>query len=228
MQTSQLLSIKTGGCAENCGYCSQSASFKTGVKAEKADGPRHRGRGGEGGAGRRRGRFCMGAAWRDLKDRDLPKVAGMIAEVKALGLETCATLGMLKDGQAEALAEAGLDYYNHNPDSGRDYYPSVVSTRTYDDRLETLGCARKAGLKLCCGGIVGMGEAIDDRLSLLVELAALSPHPESVPINRVNLIPEPRSNSRSPSMISTSSGWSRWRGSCSPPPTSACRRAARR
>ncbi len=189
VQTSQLLSIKTGGCAENCGYCAQSASFDTGVAATRlmdlqpvldaAIAAR------DGGASR----FCMGAAWRDLKDRDVPRVAALIREVKALGLETCATLGMLRDGQAEALAEAGLDYYNHNLDSGRDYYPKVVTTRTYDDRLDTLAKARDAGLKLCCGGIVGMGEELDDRLGLLVELAAMSPHPESVPINRLVPIP---------------------------------------
>lgn len=189
VQTSQLLSIKTGGCAENCGYCAQSASFETGVKAEKlideaevlaaARAAR------DGGASR----FCMGAAWRDLKDRDLPKVAAMIRGVKDLGLETCATLGMLKDGQAEILADAGLDYYNHNLDTGRDYYPQIVTTRTYDDRLRTLDRARAAGLKLCCGGIVGMGESVDDRLALLVELATLSPHPESIPINRLIPIP---------------------------------------
>ena len=185
VQTSQLLSIKTGGCAENCGYCAQSAHFDTGVGATKlmelqpvldaAVEAR------DGGASR----FCMGAAWRDLKDRDVPKVTALIRAVKDLGLETCATLGMLRDGQAEALAGAGLDYYNHNLDSGRDYYPQVVTTRTYDDRLDTLAKARSAGLKLCCGGIVGMGEALDDPHGLLVELAAMDPHPESVPINRL-------------------------------------------
>ena len=189
VQASQLLSIKTGGCAENCGYCAQSASFSTGVQATKLmdlqpvlDAAIEAKDGGA-------SRFCMGAAWRDLKDRDVPRVAALIRAVKALGLETCATLGMLKEGQAEALAEAGLDYYNHNLDTGRDYYPKVVTTRTYDDRLETLARARGAGLKLCCGGIVGMGEGLDDRLALLVELAAMSPHPESVPINRLIPIP---------------------------------------
>lgn len=189
IQTSQLLSVKTGGCAENCGYCAQSASFETGVAATKlmdrhpvVDAAIEARNGGA-------SRFCMGAAWRDLKDRDVPKVAALIREVKALGLETCATLGMLTDGQAEALAEAGLDYYNHNLDTGRDYYRKVVTTRTYDDRLDTLEKARAAGLKLCCGGIVGMGESLDDRLALLVELAAMAPHPESVPINRLIPIP---------------------------------------
>ena len=128
-------------------------------------------------------RFCMGAAWRSLKDRDVPKVAAMIEAVKAEGLETCVTLGMLDDGQAEALKSAGLDYYNHNLDTSPEYYGKVVSTRTYDDRLETLGRARTAGLKLCCGGILGMGESREDRIGLIHELSKLTPHPESVPVN---------------------------------------------
>jgi biotin synthase len=185
VQTSQLLSIKTGGCAENCGYCAQSAHFDTGVKATKLS------RDDEVLAAAREAkangasRFCMGAAWRSLKDRDVERVCGLIATVKGLGLETCATLGMLEDGQAERLRAAGLDYYNHNLDTGRDYYAKVVTTRTYDDRLDTLGKARDAGLKLCCGGIVGMGESLDDQLGLLIELTRLTPHPESVPINRL-------------------------------------------
>lgn len=185
VQKSQLLSIKTGGCAENCGYCSQSASFDTGVKAEKLmpleevveTARRAKANGAD--------RFCMGAAWRSLKDRDVPKVAAMISAVKAEGLETCVTLGMLEDGQAEALKDAGLDYYNHNLDTSREYYSSVVTTRTYEDRLETLGKARRAGIKLCCGGILGMGESRADRIGLIHELSLLSPHPESVPVNKL-------------------------------------------
>jgi len=183
VQKSQLLSIKTGGCAENCGYCSQSAHFDTGVKAEKlmpleavvAAARRAKANGAD--------RFCMGAAWRTLKDRDVPRVAEMISAVKAEGLETCATLGMLEDGQAETLAEAGLDYYNHNLDTSREYYDQVVTTRVYKDRLDTLARARRAGMKLCCGGILGMGESRADRIGLIHELAQLSPHPESVPVN---------------------------------------------
>ncbi len=183
VQKSQLLSIKTGGCAEDCGYCSQSAHFDTGLKAEKLlpleDVVAAAKRAKEGGADR----FCMGAAWRSLKDRDVPKVAAMISAVKAEGLETCVTLGMLEEGQAQTLQEAGLDYYNHNLDTSAEYYSKVVSTRTYDDRLETLGRARRAGLKLCCGGILGMGESRSDRIGLIHELSKLTPHPESVPVN---------------------------------------------
>jgi len=183
VQKSQLLSIKTGGCAENCGYCSQSAHFDTGLKAEKLmpleDVVEAAKRAKENGADR----FCMGAAWRSLKDRDVPKIAGMVSAVKALGLETCVTAGMLEEGQAEALKEAGLDYYNHNLDTSREYYSTVVSTRTYEDRLDTLSKARRAGMKLCTGGILGMGEGREDRIGLIYELAQLSPHPESVPIN---------------------------------------------
>ncbi|MEZ5946774.1 MAG: biotin synthase BioB [Hyphomonas sp.] len=183
IQKSQLLSIKTGGCAEDCGYCSQSAHFDTGLDAGKLmpldEVVTAARRAKENGADR----FCMGAAWRSLKDRDLPKVAAMISAVKAEGLETCVTLGMLEDGQAEALKDAGLDYYNHNLDTSPEYYGTVVSTRTYEDRLETLGRARTAGIKLCCGGILGMGESREDRIGLIHELSKLTPHPESVPIN---------------------------------------------
>ncbi len=183
VQKSQLLSIKTGGCPEDCGYCSQSAHFDTGLDAEKllpiddvvAAARRAKDNGAD--------RFCMGAAWRDLKDRDLPKVADMIRAVKAEGLETCVTLGMLRDGQAETLREAGLDYYNHNLDTSPEYYGKVVSTRTYDDRLETISRVRGAGIKVCCGGILGMGETREDRVGLIHELAKLDPHPESVPVN---------------------------------------------
>jgi biotin synthase len=183
VQISQLLSIKTGGCPENCGYCSQSQHFDTGVPASKlmdaeaviAEARRAR----DGGAQR----FCMGAAWRDLKDRDLPKVAAMIEGVKALGLETCVTLGMLQPHQAKALKAAGLDYYNHNLDTGPEYYETVVTTRTYQDRLETLEAVRDAGISTCCGGIVGMGETRRDRAGLLHQLATLPAHPDSLPIN---------------------------------------------
>lgn len=189
VQLSQLLSVKTGGCAENCGYCSQSAHFKTGVPASKlmeaetviAAAKQAK----EGGAQR----FCMGAAWRDMKDRDMPKVAAMISGVKALGLETCATLGMLKPEQAKALKDAGLDYYNHNLDTGPEYYDKVVTTRTYQDRLDTLEAVRDAGLSTCCGGIVGMGETRRDRAGLLQQLAALPAHPDSLPINDLMPIP---------------------------------------
>ena len=183
VQKSQLLSIKTGGCAENCGYCSQSASFRTEVKAEKlmdtsavlAEAMAAR----AGGASR----FCMGAAWRELKDRDTPKLAAMISGVKALGLETCATLGMLTADQAKQLKAAGLDYYNHNLDTGPDYYAEVVTTRTWDDRIDTLRHVREAGMATCCGGIVGMGEARRDRAGLLHALATLPAHPDSLPVN---------------------------------------------
>jgi biotin synthase len=183
VQLSTLLSIKTGGCPEDCGYCSQSAHFKTGLNASKlmevedvlAEARQAKANGAD--------RFCMGAAWRSLKDRDLPRVCEMISAVKAEGLETCVTLGMLEEGQAERLKAAGLDYYNHNLDTSREYYGSVTSTRTYEDRLETLGHCRKAGVSLCCGGILGMGESRADRVGLIHELSKLAPHPESVPIN---------------------------------------------
>lgn len=183
VQLSRLLSIKTGGCAENCGYCSQSASFDTGLKAEKlmdteavlAEAMAAKAGGAD--------RFCMGAAWRELKDRDTPKLAAMISGVKALGLETCATLGMLTADQARQLKEAGLDYYNHNLDTGPDYYADVVTTRTYQDRLDTLKHVRDAGLSTCCGGIVGMGESRRDRAGLLHALATLPAHPDSLPVN---------------------------------------------
>ncbi len=183
VQLSQLLSVKTGGCAEDCGYCSQSSHFDTGLKASRlmaadaviADAARAKAAGAQ--------RFCMGAAWRELKDRDLPKLAAMISGVKALGLETCATLGMLTPAQARELKAAGLDYYNHNLDTGPDYYATVVSTRTYDDRLQTLAAVRAEGMSVCCGGIVGMGEARRDRAGLLHALATLPEHPDSLPVN---------------------------------------------
>ncbi|PZQ61378.1 MAG: biotin synthase BioB [Phenylobacterium zucineum] len=183
LQLSQLLSVKTGGCAENCGYCSQSQHFKTATKASKlmdADTVIAAAADAKAGGAQR---FCMGAAWRDLKDRDLPKVAAMISGVKALGLETCATLGMLTPDQAKELKAAGLDYYNHNLDTGPDYYDKVVTTRTYQDRLDTLAAVRDAGMNTCCGGIVGMGETRRDRAGLLHQLATLPSHPDSLPIN---------------------------------------------
>lgn len=189
VQISQLLSVKTGSCAENCGYCSQSQHFKTGVGASKLmDAEAVIAKAAEAKAGGAQ-RFCMGAAWRDLKDRDLPKVAAMITGVKALGLETCVTLGMLNGEQAKALKAAGLDYYNHNLDTGPDYYDKVVTTRTYQDRLDTLELVREAGLSTCCGGIVGMGETRRDRAGLLQQLATLPAHPDSLPINDLMPIP---------------------------------------
>ena len=189
LQLSQLLSVKTGGCPENCGYCSQSQHFKTQTQASKlmdADAVIAAAAQAKAGGAQR---FCMGAAWRDLKDRDLPKVAAMIGGVKALGLETCATLGMLRPDQAQSLAAAGLDFYNHNLDTGPDYYDQVVTTRTYQDRLDTLAAVREAGMKTCCGGIVGMGETRRDRAGLLHQLATLPAHPESLPINDLMPIP---------------------------------------
>ena len=183
VQISQLLSVKTGGCPENCGYCSQSQHFQTGVPASKlmdVDAVLAEAASAKAGGAQR---FCMGAAWRDLKDRDLPKVSAMISGVKAMGLETCVTLGMLEPHQATALKDAGLDYYNHNLDTGPDYYKTVVTTRTYQDRLDTLTAVRDAGISTCCGGIVGMGETRRDRAGLLHTLATLPAHPDSLPIN---------------------------------------------
>jgi len=185
VQVSTLLSVKTGGCPEDCAYCPQAQRYDTGVDAQKlmdTDSVVARAR-----AAREAGasRFCMGAAWRSPKDRDIPKVAAMIREVKALGLETCATLGMLEGHQAKALKDAGLDYYNHNLDTAPDYYDSIIHTRQYQDRLDTLEHVRNAGLKTCCGGIVGMGETREHRAGLLLALANLPAHPDSVPINRL-------------------------------------------
>jgi len=183
VQLSTLLSIKTGGCAENCGYCSQSASFDTGLKAEKLMGVDEvlsaareaKAAGSE--------RFCMGAAWRSPKDRDMDAIVAMVEGVKAMGLETCMTLGMLSDEQTERLADAGLDYYNHNLDSSPEYYEKVVSTRSFDDRLNTLDRVRRNGINVCSGGIVGMGESRADRIGFIHALATLAEHPGSVPIN---------------------------------------------
>ena len=183
VQMSQLLSVKTGGCAENCGYCSQSASFDTGVKASKLMDPETVVVAAKAAKAAGASRFCMGAAWRELKDRDVPKLAAMIGGVKALGMETCATLGMLNADQAKQLKDAGLDYYNHNLDTSPEYYGKVVTTRTYQDRLDTLSHVREAGMSTCCGGIVGMGETRRDRAGLLHALATLPAHPDSLPIN---------------------------------------------
>jgi biotin synthase len=184
-----LLSIKTGGCPEDCAYCPQSSRYQTGVSAQgllstevivaaaknaKASGAT---------------RFCMGAAWRAPNDRQVDAVADAIREVGALGLETCATLGMLTPGQAKTLSAAGLDYYNHNLDTSPEFYGEIITTRTYEDRLETLANVRETGVKLCCGGIVGMGESRADRAGLLQQLAILDPHPESVPINLLVRVP---------------------------------------
>jgi len=183
IQLSQLLSVKTGGCAENCGYCSQSAHFDTGLKATRLMESEAVIEAAKAAKAAGAARFCMGAAWRDLKDRDLPRLEAMISGVKALGLETCATLGMLAPHQAKALSAAGLDYYNHNLDTAPEDYGRVVTTRTYEDRLETLAHVRDAGMKTCCGGIIGMGESRQARAGLLHALATLPAHPDSLPIN---------------------------------------------
>ncbi|OGI67075.1 MAG: biotin synthase BioB [Candidatus Muproteobacteria bacterium RBG_16_60_9] len=189
VQLSTLLSIKTGGCPEDCGYCSQSVHFKTAIDAyglmpldavlEVARRAKERGA----------SRFCMAAAWRGPKDKDVSKVAEMVSAVKDLGLETCVTLGMLRDGQAEQLASAGLDYYNHNLDTSREHYEKIIHTHTYEDRLDTLGKVRAAGIKVCCGGIMGMGEVRRDRAAFIAELTTLDPAPESVPINLLARVP---------------------------------------
>jgi biotin synthase len=183
VQLSTLLSIKTGGCAENCGYCSQSAFAESGLKAEKLmDADAVLAAAAEAKAAGS-GRFCMGAAWRNPKERDMDALCTMVSGVKAMGLETCMTLGMLTQDQADRLAGAGLDYYNHNLDSAPEFYEQVVTTRTYGDRLETLEHVRSAGMSVCCGGIVGMGESREDRIGFLHALATLPEHPQSVPIN---------------------------------------------
>ncbi len=183
VQKSTLLSIKTGGCPEDCGYCNQSSHFETGLPAGRlmdvADVVEQAKRAKDGGAER----YCMGAAWREPKDRDMEALCDMVRGVKEVGLGTCMTLGMLSDGQVSALKEAGLDYYNHNIDTSPDYYEEIITTRTYQDRLDTLDRVRKAGINVCCGGIVGMGEARADRAGMLHTLATLPAHPESVPIN---------------------------------------------
>jgi biotin synthase len=189
VQLSTLLSIKTGGCPEDCAYCPQSVRYRTGVQDEPlmpleqvvaaARVAREQGA----------TRFCMGAAWRGPKDRDLARVLEMIRAVKALGLETCATLGLLKDGQAEQLRDAGLDYYNHNIDTDAAFYGEIIGTRTQEDRFETLDKVRTASIRVCCGGIIGMGESRRSRAALITQLANLDPYPESVPINNLVQVP---------------------------------------
>jgi biotin synthase len=186
VETASLLSIKTGGCPEDCGYCSQSAHYDTGLKATRlmdhADVVAAAQRAKDAGASR----FCMAAAWRSPKDRDLDQVCDMVSAVKGLGMETCVTLGMLTPPQAARLRDAGLDFYNHNVDTSPEFYDRIITTRTIQDRIDTLAHVREAGIKVCCGGIVGMGEHVEDRLGMLVLLANLPSHPESVPINLWN------------------------------------------
>jgi biotin synthase len=186
VETARLLSIKTGGCPEDCGYCSQSAHYDTGLKAtrlmDRADVIATAQRAKDAGATR----FCMAAAWRSPKDRDLDQVCDMVSAVKGLGMETCVTLGMLTPKQAARLSDAGLDFYNHNVDTSPEFYGKIITTRTLQDRIDTLAYVRDVGIKVCCGGIVGMGERHEDRLGMLVLLANLPSHPESVPINLWN------------------------------------------
>jgi biotin synthase len=185
VELATLMSIKTGGCPEDCGYCPQAARYDTGVEAQKIlplDTVLEAAKAAKASGATR---FCMGAAWRAPKDRDLDHVEAMVREVKALGLETCVTLGMLGDGQAERLKAAGLDYYNHNLDTAPEFYGDIISTRDYDDRLQTLERVRGAGIKVCCGGIVGMGESRRQRAGLIAQLANMEPYPESVPVNHL-------------------------------------------
>ncbi len=189
VQLSRLLSVKTGGCPEDCAYCSQSSHYSTGLSASKLmeidrvveEAKKAKAAGAT--------RYCMGAAWRGPKDRDMEAVCAMVQGVKALGLETCMTLGMLTENDAKHLKSAGLDYYNHNIDTSQRYYGEIITTRTFADRLDTLGRVRAAGIKVCCGGIIGMGEQAQDRVDMLVTLANLPEHPESVPINLLIPIP---------------------------------------
>ena len=189
VQLARLLSIKTGGCAEDCGYCSQSAHHESGLKASKLmevqrvieEAKKAKAQGAT--------RYCMGAAWRSPKNRDMEAVTAMVEGVKALGMETCMTLGMLSDGDVLKLKDAGLDYYNHNIDTSERYYSEIIKTRTFADRLDTLARVREAGIKVCSGGIVGLGETIEDRIDMLCTLANLEEHPESVPINMLIPIP---------------------------------------
>jgi biotin synthase len=189
VQVSTLLSIKTGACPEDCAYCPQSARYDTGLEVEKlmpvakvVEKARLAQRNGA-------TRFCMGAAWRSPKGKEIAQVADMVREVKALGLETCCTLGMLSPDQARELKDAGLDYYNHNLDTGASHYGDIITTRTYQDRLDTLAAVRNAGMKVCCGGIVGMGETVAQRAELLHTLATMAVHPESVPVNELVAVP---------------------------------------
>jgi len=185
VQLSTLLSIKTGGCAEDCGYCPQSVHFDAGVEATKLMALDEVMDAAEAARAQGATRFCMGAAWRNLKDRDVDRISAMVRGVKGLGLETCMTLGMLEAHQAHALADAGLDYYNHNLDTAPEIYGNIISTRTYQDRLDTLALVRDAGMNVCCGGIVGLGENRAQRAGLIAQLANLNPYPESVPINNL-------------------------------------------
>lgn len=189
VELATLLSVKTGGCPENCGYCPQSAEFDTGVKAQKLMSVCEVVEAAQAAKDAGATRFCMGAAWRAPKDRDIEKVSALIEAVKGLGMQTCATLGMLEPHQAKALSDAGLDYYNHNLDTAPEYYESVVDTRNYQDRLDTLANVRAAGISVCCGGIIGMGEAPVHRAGLIAQLANLNPYPESVPINSLVRVP---------------------------------------
>jgi biotin synthase len=183
VQISTLLSIKTGGCPEDCGYCSQSTSHETGLKASKLMDVEAVLADARAAAAAGATRFCMGAAWRSPKDKDLDAVCEMVEGVAAMGMETCVTLGMLSAAQAARLKQSGLDYYNHNLDTSPEYYRHIITTRTYEDRLETLAHVRDAGINVCCGGIVGMGETLEDRIGMIHALATLPAHPESVPIN---------------------------------------------
>lgn len=189
VQLSTLLSIKTGGCSEDCGYCSQSARHDTGLEREKLMDVAQVVDAAKAAKAAGASRFCMGAAWRGPKDKDLGAVVDMVKEVKALGLETCVTLGMLQPGQAEQLKAAGLDYYNHNLDTASEFYGQVITTHTHADRLDTLAQVRDAGIHVCCGGIVGLGESRRVRAGLILELANLNPQPESVPINMLVKVP---------------------------------------
>ena len=189
IELATLLSVKTGGCPENCGYCPQSAEFDTGVKAQKLMEVDEVVRAAQAAKDAGATRFCMGAAWRAPKDRDVEKVAVLVEAVKGLGLQTCATLGMLEPQHALQLKAAGLDYYNHNLDTAPEYYADIVDTRSYQDRLDTLAHVRAAGISVCCGGIVGMGEAPVHRAGLIAQLASLDPYPESVPINSLVRVP---------------------------------------
>ena len=185
VQLSTLLSIKTGGCPEDCGYCPQSAKYNTGVEAEKLMPIDEVLKAAQAAKDKGATRFCMGAAWRSPKDHQVEAVGEMVTAVKAMGLETCVTLGMLKEHQAKQLQEAGLDYYNHNLDASPDFYGDIISTRTYQDRLDTLDRVRDAGIKVCCGGIVGLGETVTQRAGLIAQLANMAEPPESVPINNL-------------------------------------------
>ena len=228
VQISTLLSIKTGGCPEDCAYCPQAAQYDTGVKAEKLmslEAVLSEARAAKASGA---SRFCMGAAWREPKDRDLEQVCAMVEGVKALGLETCATLGMLNGEQARRLKQSGLDYYNHNLDTSPEFYGEIITTRCYKDRLDTLGRVRDAGINVCCGGIVGMGEGLDDRAGMIATLANLPVHPESVPINMlVQVEGTPLARMPPSSTRSTSCAPLRWRASVCRLRWCGCRPAAR-